>query len=104
MRRRKFVTLLGAATVVGLPVPLAQQPKIPAIGFVGVADPKIYARPLSAFLKGLAESGYVEGRDVTIEYRWAEGHIDRLPALMADLTHRQLAVIAATSTPAALAA
>jgi len=77
---------------------------MPVVGFMNSVSPKTYARPMAAFLKGLGETGYVDGRNVAIEYRWAEDRIDRLPAMAADLVHRQVAVIAATSTQAALAA
>ena len=77
---------------------------MPGVGFVNLASAKAYAPQLSAFLKGLSETGYVDGRNVAIEYRWAEGRIDRLPTMVADLVHRQVAVIVATTTPAALAA
>jgi putative tryptophan/tyrosine transport system substrate-binding protein len=77
---------------------------MPVIGFANPTSAQSFARPLSAFLKGLGETGYVEGRNVAIEYRWAESRNDRLPAMVADLVRRQVSVIAATSTPAALAA
>jgi putative ABC transport system substrate-binding protein len=78
---------------------------MPVIGFVNVASPQGYARPLSGFLKGLGETGYVEGHNVAIEYGWAkQAKNERLPAMVADLVHRRVAVIAATSIPAALAA
>lgn len=77
---------------------------MPVVGFLNTAAPQDYKRQLAAFLKGLGETGYVEGQNVTIDYRWAEGKNDRLPALVADLIGRRVAVIAATSTPAAVAA
>jgi putative tryptophan/tyrosine transport system substrate-binding protein len=103
MKRREFVSLFGAAITWPL-VAHAQQPTLPVVGFLNAASAQNYTRQLAAFLKGLGESGYVDGRNVAVEYRWAEGQNDRLPAMAADLVHRQVAVIAATSTPAALAA
>ena len=104
MRRREFIKVIAASAAAWPIAARAQQAPIPVVGFINAASAQNYTRQLAAFLKGLGESGYVDGRNVAVEYRWAEGQNDRLPAMAADLIHRQVAVIAATSTPAALAA
>jgi putative ABC transport system substrate-binding protein len=103
MRRRDFVAGLGAAA--WPVVARAQQPAMPTVGFLGASTPQSSPHLLASFRKGLSEFGYIEGRNVAIEYRWAEGRYDRLPALAADLVQRPVAMIATPgSTPAALAA
>ena len=104
MRRREFICFFGSVVATWPLAARAQQSAMPVIGFINVAPAQSYKPQLAAFLKGLDEKGYVDGRNVTIEYRWAENQSDRLPAMAADLVHRRVAVIAATGTPAALVA
>jgi len=104
MRRRELLLLLSAAMAAAR-APRAQQKAMPVIGFLGSTSPGPFASFLAAFRQGLSETGYVEGQDVAIEYRWAEGSFDRLPALAADLVGRKVDVIVASGgPPSALAA
>jgi putative ABC transport system substrate-binding protein len=100
MRRRDFVIAIAGAPVVWPLAALAQQPTIPTIGFLSSVSSKPFAQMLTAFHDGLKETGHVEGQNVAIEYRWAEGQYDRLPLLAADLVKHSVAVIAATGGPA----
>ena len=104
MRRREFATLLAGAMVLRPLAGRAQQPAIPVIGFLDSSSAAVFGPFVAAFRTGLAEVGFVEGRNVRIECRWADGHYDRLPGLAAELVRIPVAVLAATGVTAALAA
>src|SRR5215472_2520381 len=106
MRRRDFLAAVAGSAAARSLAASAQQPAMPVIGFMNGGSPnvEVQARQFTAFRQGLRETGYIENHNVKIEERWAEGQYDRLPGMAADLVRRQVVVIAATSTPAALAA
>jgi putative tryptophan/tyrosine transport system substrate-binding protein len=104
MRRRDFIAGFTGLAAVSPLVARAQQAAMPVVGIISSGSPAEYGNFVAAFRQGLKEAGYVEGKNLAIEYRWAEGHYDRLPSLAADLVNRQVAVIAAAADPSALAA
>jgi putative tryptophan/tyrosine transport system substrate-binding protein len=104
MRRRNFIALIGSAAVAWPLAARAQQAAMPVIGFLNSQSPDVFADRLRGFHRGLKESGFVEGENVSIDYRWAENEVDRLPGLAAELVRRKVAVIATTGGPGAVLA
>src|SRR5262245_1071586 len=105
MRRREFITFITGAAAWSVAAHAQQPDRVPVIGFLGASSAEVYENRLVSFRRGLNETGFIEGQNVTIEYRWAEGQYERLPTLATQLVQRQVAVIVAGGgTPAAVAA